>query len=291
MNDRKTIILRLKKQLENSAGVKFLVNPQSLFVIDNPDILATCGNRIFGIYIPTQFELNNIDSLYRRIYLSRLAYAHDMRIILVMYDYETFQKSSQIKYAIHRLAVAEEIDQVASIVKSDNSSLKKRMLSNSVRSHAANNYYLYETLLSKIQYSVGQKYEKLRREDWVDASPVTRWSNHEKVKSLKDTFEAEEAIVFNRKKNKSSIKQNLDNILTYALFRQYMCEDGQLFMNPNEKKMRILNTDMFTSLHLDSIGISTLSYLGILPVSISNMSQFDDIYSMGLDMFENNYGK
>lgn len=103
MNDRKKIILRLEKQLEDTAGVRFLANPQSLFVIDNPDILATCGNRIFGIYIPTQFELNNIDSLYRRIYLSRLVYAHDMRIILVMDDYETFQKSSQIKYAIPQI--------------------------------------------------------------------------------------------------------------------------------------------------------------------------------------------
>ncbi|WP_302992913.1 hypothetical protein [Parabacteroides goldsteinii] len=291
MNDRKKIILRLEKQLEDTAGVRFLANPQSLFVIDNPDILATCGNRIFGIYIPTQFELNNIDSLYRRIYLSRLVYAHDMRIILVMDDYETFQKSSQIKYAIHRLAVAEEIGQVASIVESDNSSLSKRMLSRAVRSHAANNYYLYEMLLSKIQYSVGQKYEKLHREDWVDASPVTRWSDYKKVKSLKDTFEAEEAIVFNRKKNKSSIKQNLDSILNYVLFRQYMCDEGQLLINSNEKKLRILNTDMFTSLNLDSIGISTLSYLGILPVYIGNMSQFNNIYSMGLDLFEKKYGK
>ena len=291
MNDRKTIIVRLRKQLENTAGVRSLVNPQSLFVIDNPDILATCGNRIFGIYIPTQFELNNIDSLYRRIYLSRLVYAPDMRIILVMDDYKSFQKSSQIKYAIHRLVVAEEVDQVASIVESDTSSLSRHMLSRTVRNHAANNYYFYETLLSKIKYSVEQKYEKLHREDWVEASPVTRWSDNKKIKSLKDTFETQEAIVFNRKKNKSSIKLNLDNIFNYATFKQYICDNGQLYMNPEDKKMKFLNTDIFTLHNLDSLGGSTLLYLGVLPVSVSNMSQFEDIYCMGLDLFEKNYGK
>lgn len=99
MKDRKEIIHTLEEQLDSAVGVRYIVSPQSLFVMDNPDILATCGNRIFGIYIPTQFELENIDSLYRRIYLSRLVYAHDMRVVLATDDYDIFQRSSQIKHS------------------------------------------------------------------------------------------------------------------------------------------------------------------------------------------------
>lgn len=196
-----------------------------------------------------------------------------------------------LRLNIHRLAVGEEIKQVASIVESDNSNLSRRMLSREVRSHAANNYYLSEIMLSKSKNISCKKYKRLYHEDWVDASSVYRWSDSRKVKSLKDAFEVEQAIIINRKKNKSSIKQNLNSILNYALFRQYICDNGQLFMNPNYKKMMILNSDIFSSFNLDSIGISTLSYLGILPVSIGTINQFDNIYNMGADLFGSNYGK
>lgn len=277
MSDRKAIIHRLEKLLEYTAGIRFLVNPQNFFVFDNPDILVTYGTRIWGIYIPTQFEKSNLDSLYRRIYLSRLVYAHDMRIVLVADNYEMFQNSSLIEYTVHKLIVSNDIDQIISVVEHDNS-CKCSMLSRNVRKHAANNFYQYETILSKIQYSFGQTYETLHRIDWACASGVTKWSNHAKY-ILKDAFETDEAIIFNRKKNKTSIKQSIDSILNYTLYRQYRYTDGKLDINHNEKKIRILNTDMFSPLNINSIGVSTLLYLGILPVSIVNTSQFDSVFS------------
>ena len=56
-------------------------------------------------------------------------------------------------------------------------------------------------------------------------------------------------------------------------------------MNLNEARMKILNTDLFASSGLDSIGISTLAYLGVLPVSIDSLDQFHVICNIGLDLF------
>lgn len=285
MTNKKYIVITIEKQLASTAGVKYLLNPQNFFVMDNPDILVTCGNRIFGIYVPTQFELANIDSLYRRIYLSRLTCAHDMRTILIMPDNDSFQKLSILKSAVHRVFCGDEVNEVASFVEGDQSNLSKRMLSKIVRAHAANNYYQYEELLSKLPQSFYNKFKILQGENWEQASPISAWSDYGKIQPIRNTFETSDALIFNRKKSKTSIKRSLDSLLNYTLFRQYFCDNGQLYVNQNETRMKILNTDLFASSGLDSIGISTLAYLGVLPVSIDSLDQFHVICNIGLDLF------
>lgn len=292
MTYKKEIINSLAKQFDEVAGLRFIVNPQSFFIFDNPDIIATSGNRIFGVYIPSKNELENIDSLYRRIYLSRLVYPRDLRIILVSDDDDFIQKSPMLKKAVHRIANDDEINNVGKMIDGERGNLTRRMLSREVRANAANNYYKYSELLSYIDRTERvNKYKLLRCDDWVSSAPVTRWSNYNKIRTLDDTYETSDAVVFNRKKNKSSIKQNLDSLLNYALYRQYQFNEGRLYTNTNNNGIWILNTDIFSTTDMDSIGVSTLAYLGILPVSVQSMEDFDKICLTGLNLFRKNYGK
>ena len=62
---------------------KTLLRPSNVFTIDNPDILVLNDCGLWGIFIPTKAELEDIALLIRRATASRLAYSAQMKTVLV----------------------------------------------------------------------------------------------------------------------------------------------------------------------------------------------------------------
>lgn len=60
-----------------------VIGPSNPLTVDNPDLLVFNGRVLIGVYFPTKAETNNPDSLLRRLYVSKLAMAAQMRTILV----------------------------------------------------------------------------------------------------------------------------------------------------------------------------------------------------------------
>jgi len=70
--------------LENAQ--KAVINSSNIYIIDNPDILFVENGNLFGLFIPTKTEIENVDLLVRRIMVSRLAYVHNMKSLLASED-------------------------------------------------------------------------------------------------------------------------------------------------------------------------------------------------------------
>ena len=263
---KESLIEQSVRSLGNTAGVRYYAKPESPFVIDNPDIIATCGNNIFGIFIPSKAELQDIDSLFRRIYVSRLVYARDLRCLLYLETDDIINDFRALKYSCHRLCFGDEINEINRIVEGDHSNMQRKMLSKGVRCHSANTYYAYMNAIEKTS-GLNKVYRNLELGDlWEPIRQVNRWSDFDKQKSLKTGFESQDSILFQKKKGSSSFRQSMDNILTYALYRRFLWDDGRLYLSNDAYKVSMLNTDM----ELDIRQLSTLAYLGVLPVSADN---------------------
>ena len=76
--DKKQIAATIYDQCE-----RCLIAPENPFTLDNPDIIAANGNKLYAIYLPTYSESENIDYLLRRLYLSRLSYGYNLIPILL----------------------------------------------------------------------------------------------------------------------------------------------------------------------------------------------------------------
>ena len=63
---------------------KTLLRPSNVFTLDNPDILVLNDYGLWGIYIPTKSEIEDMGLLIRRANSSRLAYNSLMKTVLVV---------------------------------------------------------------------------------------------------------------------------------------------------------------------------------------------------------------
>ena len=65
---------------------KAVIRPSNVYTIDNPDVLLIASGNLFGLFIPTKSEIQNVDLLVRRIMVSRLAYTENMKTLLLSED-------------------------------------------------------------------------------------------------------------------------------------------------------------------------------------------------------------
>ena len=50
---------------------KVVISPLNPLTVDNPDLLVFNSRVLLGVYFPTKAEMNNPDSLLRRLYVSK----------------------------------------------------------------------------------------------------------------------------------------------------------------------------------------------------------------------------
>ena len=62
---------------------KVVISPSNIYTIDNPDVLLIANGNLFGLFIPTESEIQKVDLLVRRIMVSRLAYVENMKTLLL----------------------------------------------------------------------------------------------------------------------------------------------------------------------------------------------------------------
>ena len=87
-----------------SYAQKAVIRPSNIYTIDNPDVLLITSANLFGLFIPTKNEMQNVDLLVRRIMVSRLAYVGNMKTLLLSGDDEFLHKNSPLLNQIcHRI--------------------------------------------------------------------------------------------------------------------------------------------------------------------------------------------
>lgn len=284
---KKSIEKNLQVGFDKVAGIKTLVNPQNFFVIDNPDLLITKGNFLYGIFIPSKKEIKDIDNLIRRIYLSRLVYANDLRVVLVLEDSSVLIKTPILQSSCHLLAMEDQINDIPFIIEGDNSSIQKKMLSREIRCYAANSYYQYSKAFNAT-YQFANNYSNINPGgNWTKINPIHRWSNIKKEKSVNESFQYEDKILFNKSsKNNKNLKESLNDLMTFALYSKFVMDNGLLYRK-KESNFGILNIELLDLIRQNSLILSTLAFLGLLPTCVKSMEDVNKITEETYKIFNN----
>lgn len=289
-NTKKCVISTLLQCLDDAGGIRYVSEPQSPFVMDNPDVLAVADNSIFGVFIPSIHEKKNIDSFLRRIYTSRLVYARDMKTIL-LFDVESEgDVNKSLREAFHRVLDTSQVKEVVSVIDSDRRSKDVKMLSKRVRTHATESYYKYVNLGYTTRQYRG-KFAEVHSDQWQKLPRVQSWADDRKGKTVKNGYYADGSFVFSKPKpQKMSVRESLDGIMTYSLFSQYSLDSGQLYLRKDEPQISLLNTDLLDK-EEDVLWASSLAYVGVAPVSVDSLQTLNAIHEEGLKLFGIEYGK
>jgi hypothetical protein len=282
---KKQIINNLLPLLDRAGGIRYVVEPQSPFVMDNPDVLAIVNNSVFGIYVPSSYEKKNIDSFLRRVYTSRLVYARDLKTILLFDDDEKEAPGKKNLWsAFHRILETRHLEEVVSVIDSDRKDTRIKMLSKRVRSYATETYYKYINLGYNTRQYRG-KFAEVYSEQWQELPKVQSWADQTRGKGIKSGYYADGSFLFSKSKTKGmSVRESLDGILTYSLFSQYSLDNGQLYIRDDKPQINLLNTDLLVK-DEDLMWASSLAYVGVAPVSVDSLQALSEIHKKGLKLF------
>ena len=287
---KKGLVNTLLQHFDEAGGIRYVAEPQSPFVVDNPDILAVADSSIFGVFIPSVYEKKNLDSFLRRIYTSRLVYARDMKTILLFDTESEGNVNKNLKEAFHRVLDTSQIKEVVSVIDSDRRSKDVKMLSKRVSTHATESYYKYVNLGYTTRQYRG-KFAEVHSDKWQKLPRVQSWSDAKKGKIVKNGYYADGSFVFSKQKPKGmSVRESLDGIMTYSLFSQYSLDNGQLYVRKDEPQISLLNTDLLVK-EEDVLWTSSLAYVGVAPVSVDSLQTLNVIHEEGLKLFGIEYGK
>lgn len=297
---KKSLIVKsITEALGGGAGLRYVSMPQNPLVADNPDFLVADSNRLFGIYIPSQKETINSDYLLRRIYLSRLYYANDMRTIILFNQDSPLSNLKPLMAAVHYTESFEVIPQISQFVGSLNNVLDTRsMINKHTRKYALETLYKTQGLSDIFSEFEQGDYVDLKLDGWNVVDALPSWSSQRQI-GLKTALQQGTAIVYSKKKGSQSVKDSLENILTYSLFRKYHLHNGQIYVNKNwneERPISFLNTNLnISSVHgaIDTQMASTLACLGIVSSRIESEGMLDYLVARGREFLydRNKYGK
>lgn len=297
---KKSLIVKsITEALGGAAGLRYVTMPQNPLVADNPDFLIADSGRLFGIYVPSQKEILNTDHLLRRIYLSRLYYANDMRTIILIDQESPLSNLKPLLAAVHYAESFEVIPQIAEFVGRLNNILETRsMINKHTRKYALETLYKTQGLADIFgSYEQGD-YVDLKLDGWNVVDQLSSWSS-QKLIGLKTAIQQGSTIVYTKKKGSQSVKDSLDNILTYSLFRKYHLYNGQIYANSKwdaDKPISFLNTNLNISSvpgAIDTQMASTLACLGIISSRIVSEDMLDFLAASGREFLyeRKKYGK
>ena len=276
------IVRFISKDLSGGAGINYLEYPHSPLTADNPDILASVNNRLYGIFIPSSSEYAKPQHLLRRIFNSRLVYPQDLRTVLL------FEESSNIYRNILSLSThcVEVLNgqSIAHLIESLNSRLsRKDLLSKSVRFHTINRIFKYQQLSHELSdFNTGYGFFEIMQDQAKEGGliPPHDWYADRLASPLQNSYACKDSNVYFKSKNKAGIKATIDNILTYSFFRRFQFDEHSLhYDNNHDKYSDYLNCDFIDILENRAMA-NTMFGLGIMPVSLSTSTAFNALWDI-----------
>ena len=189
--------------------------------------------------------------------------------------------------AVHYAESFEVIPQISQFVGSLDNVLETRLMINKhTRKYALETLYKTQGLANILgDYEQGD-YVDLKLNGWNVVEKLPSWSSQKQI-GLKTALQLGTTIVYNKRKGSQSVKDSLDNILTYSLFRKYHLYNGQIYANSKwdaDKPISFLNTNLNISSvpgAIDTQMASTLACLGIISSRIESEGMLDYLAARG----------
>jgi hypothetical protein len=259
---------------------KVVISPLNPLTVDNPNLLVFNGRALLGIYFPTKAELKKPDDLLRRLFVSKLAMAAQIRTVLVLEGNKenvVLGNTFAVANAFDSVYILENVDD---FIKYMNDDIRQRTpIHKSIRIANINRFW---ATLSYVERLHRTEKPTIPKEFQYNSfyGEVRSWCNPE-LKRVKSAFLAGETLVTFKRKSKQTFRSDFDSLMTFLMMFNYALDNGQLIPEKNHSRVfRYLGTDNIDYLFSNEVYLRSLVFLGLVP---STLYEPNDIESLGMD--------
>lgn len=256
-----------------------LVSPENPFTLDNPDLIAANGNKLYAIYIPSYRENENTDHLLRRLYLSQLSYGYKLIPILLALEVGAIKMLNNLKFGYAFAHLSNTVEDVMRYVNQGNLQYKRVRNFSELQSSQYELYRKYLQLSEDVHKEIRSQYsvpEEIRLH-----SVVTRSWSTDKPKSSNSFWSVPGGFIASVEKKKSvSFKTAFEQIMTIAFMSKFNFDNGELFPTGIYNELSVMNTDwaMFDEASIPNSYNHMLSFIGLPPVSVSTEGEMVQVF-------------
>jgi hypothetical protein len=281
ISEKQNILKRIASGCERA-----IIGPENPYTMDNPDMIAANGNRLFAIYIPSYKEWENGDHLLRRVYMSQFGYGQKMMSVLLLSEVRKqigMIMNSPAFFSMFDLISFEEKEAIKFVaLEKPNKKRDKHFSEMQEMQYIAYRQRLHLSEKSKREFKSFFSAEDVLLGDLVSAKSwstrgfrESRYYRHTQLGSM--------AVV--SKRENSSFKTTFDQLMTTTFLSMYQLDNGVVYPTAMSNELSLLNTDwqMFDDEQLPNDYNRMLSFVGLAPVSISTNREAEILN----DMYQN----
>lgn len=252
---------------------KAVIRPSNVYTIDNPDVLLIASGNLFGIFIPTKSEILNVDLLVRRIMVSRLAYAENMKTLLLSEDNDFLNdQSSLLNRICHRIldndANGYQLTFNRDKFESNTPDIGDRIRAKQINLYARN-LRIYQ--LGQEENSPFASFQIDKR--YTDGAMAESWSQS-KV-SVKEAYMLDDLFITFKRKTTMSFKETFNNLMTLSFFMNYAIHDEGMSYRKALGYPKMINSNFSFIRENDNDPykyIRVLAFMGLSPIKADSLN-------------------
>lgn len=255
---------------------KTLLRPSNVFTLDNPDILVLNDYGLWGIYIPTKSEIEDMGLLIRRANSSRLAYNSLMKTVLVVSEELDAQYTEIVSQSFAKVCMPD--DNLVRIIGEQLVHDRCTKIPSGVRQRFAKRMFNLEEYSMRSNEMLYQGFKELDL-PYERPKSVNPWINTLRQRSVKDLFTIQDKGLFgNKTVRRGKFKDSLESLLTFGFYKDVDVQNGEMNMLEEwglEPVVLNLQTELPTFSQLQR---RSLMFQGIMPVSIGDLELVPQIF-------------
>ena len=252
---------------------KAVIHPSNVYTIDNPDALFIASGNLFGLFIPTKSEIQNVDLLVRRIMVSRLAYADNMKTLLLSEDDDFLNNQSPLLNQIcHRIldsdAEGYRLTFERNRFESNTPDIGVRIRAKQTKLYARN-LRIYRLGQEENRAFVYFPIDKQFADDAVAKS----WSQSQV--NVKDAYMFDDLFIAFKRKTTMSFKETFNNLMTLSFFMNYTIHDEGMSYRKALEYPKMINSDFPFIRESDNDPykyIRVLAFMGLSPIQADSLN-------------------
>lgn len=252
---------------------KVVLHPSNVYTIDNPDILFIANDNLFGLFIPTKGEIQNVDLLTRRIMVSRLAYVENMKTLLLSEDKSFLDKNFQLLNRICHRILNNDANEYRSTFGKNTFASNIPEISAKIRAKQlklyTHNIKIYQLGLDEKRtfstFSIDKRF--------TDRAIVGSWSQS-KIR-VKEAYMLDDFFIAFKRKTTMSFKDTFNNLMTLSFFMNYTINDIGISYRKALKYPKMINSN-FSFIRENGNDpyryIRILAFMGLAPIQADSLN-------------------
>lgn len=252
---------------------KAVIHPSNIYTIDNPDALFIASGNLFGLFIPTKSEILNVDLLVRRIMVSRLAYADNMKALLFSEDDNFLNDQYPLLSRICHRILDNDANGYHLTFERNRFESNIPDIGAKIRIKQANLYARNLWI-----YQLGQEENQVFapfhiNKQYTDGAIAESWSKSQV--SVKDAYMFDDLFIAFKRKTTMSFKETFNNLMTLSFFMNYTIHDEGMSYRRALEYPKMINSD-FPFIRENGNdpykNIRVLAFMGLSPIKADSLN-------------------